>query len=112
VISFSIPIKTQSVANVREHWTAKAKRTKSQRDAAMKLCPKWTHGPLLVVTLTRTAPRELDSDNLASALKATRDGIAARLRIDDGSPLVDWRYQQRKGEPGVLVEIRAKEHVK
>ncbi len=105
MISFELPLKTPSVANLREHWSAKAKRTATQRRAVMLKCPKRKDGPLLVVTLTRVGPRELDSDNVASALKGIRDAVAARLGVDDGSALVRWEYQQAKGEPCVRVVI-------
>jgi hypothetical protein len=56
-------------------------------------------GPF-VVTLTRIAPRKLDSDNLNSAFKAMRDGIADWLCVDDGHESVTWVYAQRKGRKG------------
>ncbi len=105
MIRFELPLKTPSVANLREHHMARARRVATQRRAAQLKCPKWTGGPLLVVTLTRVAPRELDSDNLASALKGIRDGVAARLGVDDGSALVRWEYAQERGEPAVRVEV-------
>lgn len=105
MIEFSISQRAQSTANLREHWSAKAKRIKSQRQAAMLKCPHWTEGALLVIELTRLGPRELDGDNLQSALKGTRDGLAARLKIDDGSPLVRWEYRQKKGEYEIRVRI-------
>lgn len=49
----------------------------------------------------------LDDDNLRSALKAVRDGIAEKLGIDDRDPRVEWRYGQRKGMVGVDVELEA-----
>lgn len=105
MIEFAIAQKAPSVANLREHWSARAKRMKSQRQAAMLKCPHWTEGALLVVELTRVGPRELDTDNLASALKGYRDGLAARLKIDDGSALVRWVYLQKKGEYEIRVRI-------
>lgn len=51
------------------------------------------------VTLTRIAPRELDTDNLAGAFKACRDGIADALGVKDNDPRVAWVYEQTKGEP-------------
>lgn len=109
MISFSIPLKAPNTANLREHWSAKAKRAKAQRTKARLLCPHWTEGPLVVVTLTRVSTREADSDGVASSLKHVRDGIADRLRIDDGSPLIDWKYLQEKckaGEECVRVQIQ------
>lgn len=105
-VYFVVPVETPSVANLREHWTAKSGRTKKQRDAARLLCPAWKQGPMLSIRLVRVSPRELDTDNLASALKACRDGIASRLKIDDGTPLVRWDYGQEKGKASVRVEIR------
>lgn len=101
-----IPIKTVSEANRRDHWAKKAKRVKSQREAVYLACPK-AEVPC-VVTLTRVAPRSLDSDNLQSALKATRDSVAQRLGVDDADERVEWRYAQEKGkEFGVVVEIES-----
>lgn len=62
----------------------------------------------VVITLTRIAPRSLDTDNLASALKAVRDGAADALGVDDGSGRIEWRYAHERGKPGeygVYVEI-------
>lgn len=106
-MTFTIPGPCPSASNLREHWAAKAKRVKVQRDKARLLCPRWTGGALLVVELVRVAPRQLDDDNLRGALKGTRDGIAARLGVDDGSALVEWRYGQEKGEECVRVTVRA-----
>jgi hypothetical protein len=108
MLTFTIPGKSESTPNLREHWAAKAKRLKKQRDRTLLLCPKWKGGPLLVVTLTRYGVRELDGDNWQAAAKAYRDGIAARLRVDDGTSLVRWEYRQEKcsaGEERVEVEI-------
>lgn len=96
-----------STPNLREHWSKRAKRTKGQRGAMAKAIKAWlVDGPRLVVVLTRVGKRELDSDNLAAALKGVRDGVADSLRIDDGSGLVEWQYRQRTGEPGVEVSFQ------
>mgnify|MGYP001570560197 FL=1 len=61
----------------------------------------------IVVTLTRVAPRLMDDDNLAGALKACRDQVATHLRVDDRDSCVRWVVEQRKG--GVreyAVEVR------
>lgn len=105
MISFSIPIQTRNTLNLRESWQAKARRLRKEKADTRLLCPRWSQGPLLVVKLTRVGPRELDSDNLAAALKAVRDGLASWLRIDDGSPLVEWQYAQESGEPEVRVFV-------
>lgn len=90
-----LPLRIESVANLREHWTAKAKRAKEHRHAAM-VVPVALPLPA-VVTLTRIAPRPLDDDNLAHAFKALRDGIADRFGVADNHPDLTWRYAQRQG---------------
>ena len=52
----------------------------------------------ITVVLTRIGKKTLDDDNLQSGFKATRDGVADWLGIDDGSPLLTWRYAQEKGK--------------
>lgn len=117
-----------SEANLREHWSKRAKRAKQQRTAAFSALLRlsgsdwawWERGRIrcdglgylgkpegIAVTIVRIAPRKLDSDNLARAAKAIRDGIADWLGIDDGDERIDWRYAQRRGEAGeYAVEIR------
>lgn len=98
-----IPIRIESTPNKREHWAAKAKRTKMQREAV-----QWIAGQAMrsqsdalpqAVRLTRIAPRELDTDNLAAGFKAVRDGVADWLGIKDNDPRVAWQYAQEKGRP-------------
>lgn len=110
VIVFDIGIQLVSVANLREHWATRAGRNKRHRIAAHRATAyelasiqSWAR-PLdvskpMTITITRIAPRKLDSDNLASSAKAVRDGIAEALGIDDGSELVTWLYAQTKRFP-------------
>lgn len=91
-----VPIRIESVANLREHWGKKAARAKKHRAAAI-IVPK--HELPCLVTLIRVAPRALDSDNLASSFKNLRDGIADRLGVQDNDPRIRWRYEQVKGKP-------------
>ncbi len=117
-LTLTIPIRTISEANQREHWAKKAARVKDQRGTAllmarMPLRP-FRSTPHLLITLTRIAPRPLDTDNAVRSLKAIRDGIADALGIDDGNVArVTWAYRQRKAaEPkhyavDVRVEARA-----
>lgn len=105
-MEFVIPIRARNPENGnREHWAVKNKRRDSQRQAAMAKCPHWNEGPLLVIELTRVGPIELDDDGLRSSLKSIRDGIASRLRVDDGTKLVRWEYKQARGEYEVRVRI-------
>ena len=113
MISVTLPIRTVSTLNEREHWRKRAARAAEHRALARMLCT----GPVraarlalpLQVTLTRVAPRALDAgDNLPASLKATRDGIADALGVDDRTPLVAWTYRQERGKPreyGVRIEI-------
>ena len=96
-LEVTLPIRVESVANKREHWAVKARRTQTHRHLACALTP---YHPLpVIVTITRIAPRELDDDNLQYGCKALRDGIADRLGVDDRDKRVEWRYAQAKGKP-------------
>jgi len=102
-VDYRFPLKTVSEANRRDHWATKARRVKEQRgisrmEALAHLQPivRDLSTGRLSITLIRGAPRRLDTDNLASALKAVRDGIADFLGIDDGSEAVEWRYDQER----------------
>ena len=102
----TLPLVVPSVANLREHHHAKAKRMTEHRHAGSLLVRGRTlYGRRLVVLLTRIAPRELDDDNLASALKAVRDGVADGLGVDDRDPRVTWLCDQRKGKPAVQLDV-------
>lgn len=120
----AIPMKLPSVANQRIFWATKARQVKAQRQA---LAFAWlSHadrfawaarfagflcGPGIEVTLTRVAPRALDSDNLASAFKAIRDEVAAKLGVNDNDPRVTWSYGQSKGPAKVVIGIWARASV-
>lgn len=92
-----LPLKIVSVSNLREHHHARARRSRAHRGAASAI------GVLpalpVVVTLSRIAPRQLDDDNLRTAFKALRDGIAARYGIPDNDPRIRWEYGQERGRP-------------
>lgn len=108
--SITLPLKLPSVANQRLHHMAKARQTKTQRQAGFISTPKGLPLPA-IVTITRISAGTLDTDNLASACKGLRDGIAQKLGIDDGSPLVEWRYAQIRGGRGVFkvqIQIEAR----
>jgi len=108
MIEVQIDMKIVSVANIRMHWAVKARLTKGQRQKAFNaLCAVGAPMPLpCTIVLTRVAPRGLDGDNLQSAFKATRDGVADWLGVDAGDSRLDWQYRQRKGAAKVYaVEI-------
>ena len=100
-MKLSIPLRLPSAANLREHWSARARRVKAQRQAvAIYVLGKPRPALPVVVTLTRVAPRALDGDNLQSAFKAPRDEVARWLGVDDADPRVTWSYAQRSGGVG------------
>lgn len=118
---YVIPCPVPSAANLREHWAAKARRVKWQRQVA-RLITLDSAGVRCAgaavrknggtITLARISPRKLDSDNLASSLKAIRDGIAEAIEVDDGDARIAWKYEQEKGGKGaqtvrVLIEAAA-----
>lgn len=103
----SIPLRTVSGMNVREHPMARHRRVKKEREAlAWLLNGKKAPALPVVVTMTRLAPSSgLDDDNLASAMKPVRDEIAKWLGVDDRDPRVRWVPAQRRAPWGVEVEI-------
>lgn len=111
-VRVTLAIRTISENNAREHWASRAKRRKDQRAVVHLVLPmhlrKCKPEAPYVITLTRVAPRRLDSDNLQGALKAVRDQVAAELGINDGDEAHEWRYNQRhydrvRREPGLQV---------
>ena len=108
MIEIRVPIKIVSVANLRLHWAVKAKLAKSHRSKAFSALASVAAPPAppCTLVLTRIAPRALDGDNLQSAFKAVRDGVADWLGVDDGHKGLDWQYSKRKDGPKVYaVEI-------
>lgn len=112
-VSFGLPIEVVSEANQRAHWAVKARRSKRQKRAAylgvlqhaahLRCRIRAGEEICLAVTLVRLfGPRQrpFDSDNLAGAFKAVRDGIAAAFGIDDGSDLISWHCAQEPGPGG------------
>lgn len=114
-LRFAIPVKTISESNRRCHWSERAKRVSAQRKAAgiytyqaamwtagFRCLPKQVIGRSptgrLTIHMTRVSPGILDDDNLRSALKGVRDGIATSLGVDDGHDSLRWEYAQRRGK--------------
>lgn len=105
--------KIESEANLRSHWRAKASRAKRQRLLAwaeLRTVERPAFLGPVTISLTRIAPRELDDDNLAGGFKATRDGVADWLGVDDGDKRLTWSYSQERGAPKtyqVRIEVQA-----
>lgn len=113
VVEVVLPIRLVSEANAHEHWRGRHKRAKAQRWAATIATKSAIRGasvaPPAVVTITRIAPRALDSDNAVGSAKHVRDGVADALGINDRDPRIEWRVAQEKAPPNtyaVCVEIR------
>ncbi|MES2415115.1 MAG: hypothetical protein V4614_15015 [Pseudomonadota bacterium] len=105
-----LPIKTVSVLNTREHHQQRARRAALHRRTAFMMMKSWGTPPALpmTITMTRISVGTLDDDNLASAFKAARDGVADWLGVDDGDTRITWVRKQKKGkrlEYGVIVEV-------
>lgn len=106
----TIPIRTVSALNSREHWRQRHRRVKAERNAAA-----WVLAPVAkpatlpaAVRLTRIGPTNgLDEgDNLNSAMKGVRDQVAEWLGVNDGDPRVKWLYAQRREKAwGVEIEF-------
>lgn len=97
-----IPLRIESTLNKREHWAMRSRRASKQREStvwALKASPTPSACIPAVVKLTRIAPRELDTDNLAGGFKSVRDGVADWLGIKDNDERVEWVYAQRRGKP-------------
>lgn len=124
-----LPIKVESVANqataTRGGRMAAARKAKRQREETTLtlLARGRPPGEAWTITLTRVAPRRLDDDNLARALKAIRDGVAdyllpanrgnkVRRWADDSDGRITWRYDQTRGAPktyAVRIRIEVRE---
>ena len=103
----TMPIRLHSTLNMREHWSARAKRVKAQRAAvAYTGVGRGCRLPC-VVKITRIGKRKLDGDNLQGACKAVRDQVAVHLMVDDADPRVTWEYAQEKGDYAVRIEVKS-----
>jgi len=105
---FELPIRTYSESNMREHWAARAKRAKSQRETACLFARQWVDDlppKPWRITLTRIGKRRLDTGNNPGSMKHVQDGLCDAIGIDDGDEEHDWLYKQRKGDYSVEVRI-------
>jgi len=108
--TFTIPVRTVSEANQREHWSRKHKRKKAQQEAAF-----WVLGVNRVagprasysLRLTRIAPRTLDADNLAGCFKHIIDAVAKWLGVDDRHIPMTFAQEKASRRYAVRVEVFA-----
>ena len=121
VCDFTIPVQTKNWSNNSQGMTrgamfARAAAKQHQRELTrLVLSPArqrlqsllGQHG-MLIVVLTRLAPSNgLDpDDNLRTALKWVKDGVAKVIGLDDRDRRIKWLYDQRREKDyGVFVEI-------
>ena len=111
MITTTLPIFTVSEANRREHHMVRHRRRKKQRADAHMLMKQFKRPRLPVtITLTRVAPRILDShDNLPMSLKSAVDGICDWLGVDDQSEEVRILYGQIKRPATHEIHVRIEE---
>jgi hypothetical protein len=113
----TLPLRTVSGMNAREHPMARSRRVKAERATVawslVQAFGKRRPSPPLVIRLTRYAPsRGLDSDNLQSSLKAVRDAIAQWMGINDADE-TQARYayaQARAPLYAVRIEFLQEQH--
>jgi len=115
MFEIELPLRTVPESNRGgEHWATKSKRHNQQKllmKAAMRTCDI---KPPCKITLTRIAPRPLDShDNLASSFKWVVDSIASLLTGDrvsgraDSHPGLFFAYnQEKRGVREYVIKIR------
>ena len=112
-LKLTVGIHTVSEINHHEHWRYRQKRAEEQHKTVavallrMPVKPRIpTRDAPLRVKLIRLAPRKLDSDNLAGAMKHVRDAVAKMLCVDDGNEeLVTWEVAQERMSGGTAVRI-------
>lgn len=106
-VTLALPLRLGSGLNAREHWRARARRVRAERDAVALYLAREKRPALPVrVELVRVAPSNgLDSDNLQGSLKACRDQVADWLGTDDRDPRIAWVYAQERGAWGVRITI-------
>ena len=112
-IIITLPIRTHSATNAREHWAPKARRAADQRGLAKRevlkrITPdlkKFFKSAKFFVHLVRIGPKKLDRGNYECSFKAVQDGIAQAIGVDDGDESrVIWTYDQCK-DHGYAVHI-------
>lgn len=114
-VTVHLPLRTVSRLNVREHWAARAKRSRKEREAGMLSLAGWPHRVqvhdwlkvgAVCVEMVRIGPKALDVDNLGGALKSLQDGLADALGVDDADPRVAWVRKQEAGKQhGVRIVV-------
>jgi hypothetical protein len=120
-----VPTRLVNPTNAREHWSARSKRAKAQRDAvalavwsALRDPVRWKRTVVWRITALPTTPkrislvghvaRRFDTDGLQAAMKSVRDGLQDCGLIHDDGPDSGhtFTYSQRVAKPlGVSITI-------
>lgn len=114
-LEFTIPVKTVSELNQREHWSTRAARLKAHKEISIiftlnalnnsNFCfiPSYQKIRLF---LCRNGKRKMDLDNLAGSFKGVIDGICHALKIDDRD--IDMNFSQtiKNKEFTISVKVR------
>jgi hypothetical protein len=114
LLRLRLPLAVETEANKRgDHWSKFRKRNNEQRLIVRLKAGEGGRGPpsrdqRIMVRIVVERPRELDSDNLSTAVKSVRDGVADWLSREkhDADPLTVWRVEYAKaGMEMVLIEV-------
>jgi hypothetical protein len=103
--------RTYSDANGRgSHWN-RTDRIKRHRELGAMIIAKMLRPDdrklPATITFTRYSPGILDDDNLRSAFKAIRDGIADAFKVNDRDSRYTWVYKQEKSPHyGIRIEVQ------
>lgn len=96
-----LPIRADTPGNgSHQHWAAKAKKVKDQRQSVRAALQMLRYRPPsfpLHVTLTRYGWQKMDIPNVGSALKGAVDSIAEYCGVDDGDDRWRWEFRAEKG---------------
>lgn len=98
--------------NTHEHHMVTMRRNRSHRQRGYTIGLTARDAIPCVVTFIRYSCQTADDDNLSSAYKALRDGIADAFGVSDapGGP-IEWRYEQvktKRGQNGLRVNFQRK----
>lgn len=110
LLTVTIPMRLESSANGRGSWRIAWAREREQKNTVyahlLRALNRRDRVVPNVVTITRIAPKALDSDNNIRAAKHVRDTIARVFGVDDGprGP-IEWRYDQRRGAWAVEIGL-------
>jgi hypothetical protein len=114
LLRLRLPLAVETEANKRgDHWSKFRKRNNEQRLVVRLKAGEGgrsppPHSQRVMVRIVVERPRELDSDNLSTAVKSLRDGVADWLArpSHDADPLTAWRVEYLKATSDhVTIEV-------